>query len=450
MALAAGKGGKAVIVKENRGSGNVTIAVAGGGGGGGGGHNKGNKSGAAGKTAGAFNATSSIGNICQGGVGTTDPQGGGGGGGAGVCPEAPGGAGGTPNGTGGKGGKGGKSRYNTSYISSFNSTSTTSSVNANGNVKYRTITPEIDSFTTSKVTMINDGTDGITLKWQTTDAISVQLKADNSNDSVYGNTYKNVAIDNGTGLFRQPTDDLTYILKACTYGNVCTTQQVYITVYQLPTSNFYADDETITIGTGGTTLGWELTGDGVNAQIDKGIGAILLTGTQPINPSSTTTYTLSLTSFGGDLTDSVTVTVYQIPQLQVSYPVNVAYDVDFDIITKTKFCNNGVTMTVKQYYYSNTGTLTGNIVDIVYDLGSDGSSEFQADFREVTQTVSPAYNDLGPYRLDISIQAGGDGGAINDSKTFMVIIDMMPDPIVIPPNPDELPDTDPVISPRRN
>lgn len=441
------KGGTAIIVKENRGTGDNVIAVAGGGGGGGGGHNKGNKAGAAGKDAGAFNGSGAIGAAAQGSAGTTDPQGGGGGGGGGASPAADGGAGGTPNGTGGKGGKGGKSRFSTNYISSFNSTSLTSLVNSSGSVKYRTITPAIDSFTTNKVTMINNGTDSITLKWQTTDAISVQLTADNSEDSFFGNVYKDVALDNNTGLVRQPTDDLTYTLKACTYGNVCVTSAIYITVYQLPTSNFYADDETITIGTGGTNLGWELTGDGVNAEIDKGIGAILLTGTQPINPSSTTTYTLSLTSLGGDLVDSVTVTVYQIPQLQVSYPSNVAYGVDFDVEIKTKFCNNGITMNVKQYYYSTTGTLTGNIVDISYDLGSDGSSEFQPNFREVTQSVSPAWNDFGPYRLDITLAGGGDGGAVNDSKTFMVIIDMMPDPIVIPPNPDELPESDPVISP---
>jgi len=442
---AGGKGGNAAVLKEKRGTGtNRTIAVAGGGGGGGGGHSRGNKSGVSGNSAASFGAAA-ISNVCNGNTGSTDDQGGGGGGAAGVCPNAIGGAGGTPSGSGGGGGNGGISAYNSSYISITQNTTTTDS-SPSGSVKYRTITPEIDSFTSNKNKMINDGTDGITLKWSTTDAISVQLKSSNSNDASYSN-YQNVAIDNTTGLFRQPTDDLTYTLKACTYGNVCVTSTLSIIVYQLPTSNFYADDETITIGTGGTNLNWELTGDGVDAEIDKGIGDILLTGTQAINPSSTTTYTLSLTSLGGDLTDSVTVTVYQLPQLQVSYPVNVAYDVDFDIEVKTKFCNTAVVMNVKQFYYSNTGTLIGDIVDITYDLGADGSSEFQADFREVTQTVSPAYNDLGPYRLDIAIAAGGDGGVQNSSKTFMVIIDMMPDPIIIPPNPDELPETDPVISP---
>lgn len=439
---AGGQGGSCVIMSDSY-SGGI-LAVAGGGGGGGGGHTKNSKSGSSGNAAASFGAAS-ISNTCKGSDGTTDNQGGGGGGGGGVCPAASGGAGGTPNGSGGGGGNGGISAYNSSYITITQNTTTTSA-NANATVKYRTISPEIDSFTVNKNTMINNGTDSITLKWSTTDAIDVDLKG-NANDSTYGASYVDVAVDNTSGLVRQPTDDIQYTLRACSYGDVCITASVFITVYQVPTSNFYALDEEITIGTGGTTLEWVLTGDGVNAEIDQGIGAILTTGSQAINPSQTTTYTLSLTSLGGDLTDSVTVKVFQIPQLQVSYPAEVFYDVDFDVEVKTKFCNNGGNMTVKQYYFSNTGELSGDVVDIVYDLGADASAEFQADFREITQTVEPAWNDLGPYRLDILIQMGGSGGAVNDSITKMVIIDMKPNPFSIPLSPDELPSAEPVLSP---
>lgn len=438
-----GKGGKAAIMSDSYAGG--ILAVAGGGGGGGGGHTKNSKSGGSGNAAASFGAAA-ISSTCNGSAGATDNQGGGGGGGAGVCPDAAGGSGGTPNGSGGTGGNGGISAYNSSYISITQNT-TTSDANPSASVKYRTITPEIDSFTTSKSTMINDGTDGITLKWSTTDAIDVDLKGNNNNDPTYGTSYVDVAVDNTSGTFRQPTDDIQYTLRACTYGDVCVTQSVFITVYQLPTSNFYALDPEITIGTGGTTLEWQLTGDGLSAEIDQGIGAILATGSQAINPSQTTTYTLSLTSLGGDLTDSVTVKVFQIPQLQVSYPSNVDYDLDFDIDVKTKYCNNGVTMTVTQFYFGTDGGLTGDVIDIVYDLGADGSAEFQTDFRQIVQTVSPAWNDLGPYRLDIAISAGGSGGVKNDSKTFMVVIDLMPDPVVIPENSDEIPETDPVVSP---
>ncbi len=126
-----------------------------------------------------------------------------------------------------------------------------------------------------------------------------------------------VNIDNGIGevdvngtTVVSPLANTTYTLTATGAGGT-TTQSVTVTVIQPPTVTFTADLAEIQAG-GTATLSWNVTGaDAVS--IDNGIGTVAASGTHPVTPSATTTYTLTATGAGGTTTQSVTVTVIQPP-----------------------------------------------------------------------------------------------------------------------------------------
>jgi peptidoglycan-associated lipoprotein len=58
-----------------------------------------------------------------------------------------------------------------------------------------------------------------------------------------------------------------------------------------------------------STLRWEVTGDSNNISINQGIGVVQKTGNQRVNPSDSTTYTLTVAGPGGSTTASATVSV---------------------------------------------------------------------------------------------------------------------------------------------
>jgi hypothetical protein len=72
-------------------------------------------------------------------------------------------------------------------------------------------------------------------------------------------------------------------------------------------NSFSANPSTITVGES-STLSWSVT-DATSVTIDNGIGSVALTGTTAVNPTTSTTYTLTATNTAGSVTASVTVTV---------------------------------------------------------------------------------------------------------------------------------------------
>src|SRR5450759_3813246 len=58
-----------------------------------------------------------------------------------------------------------------------------------------------------------------------------------------------------------------------------------------------------------STLRWEVTGSVTSVSINQGIGTVQSTGSSRVNPSDSTTYTLTATGPGGSITGSATVNV---------------------------------------------------------------------------------------------------------------------------------------------
>ena len=72
-------------------------------------------------------------------------------------------------------------------------------------------------------------------------------------------------------------------------------------------NSFSASPSTITVGES-STLSWSVT-DATSVTIDNGIGSVALTGTTAVNPTTTTTYTLTATNVAGSVTATTTVAV---------------------------------------------------------------------------------------------------------------------------------------------
>jgi peptidoglycan-associated lipoprotein len=58
-----------------------------------------------------------------------------------------------------------------------------------------------------------------------------------------------------------------------------------------------------------STLRWEVTGETTNISISQGVGVVQKTGNQRVNPSDSTTYTLTATGPGGNTTAAATISV---------------------------------------------------------------------------------------------------------------------------------------------
>jgi len=77
-------------------------------------------------------------------------------------------------------------------------------------------------------------------------------------------------------------------------------------------ASFTVEPTTIQSGQS-ATLRWEVTGTANSVSINNGIGAVQNTGNRRVSPTSSTTYTLTATGPGGEVTSSATVTVVTPP-----------------------------------------------------------------------------------------------------------------------------------------
>lgn len=104
-----------------------------------------------------------------------------------------------------------------------------------------------------------------------------------------------------------PSAMTTYTL-ACTGPGGATTESVTVSVSNLPVISFMASPAAIGPGQISTLI-WDVTNANTCSASGGWSGAKQLSGTQNVSPNVSTVYTLSCTGFGGNATQSVTVTV---------------------------------------------------------------------------------------------------------------------------------------------
>ena len=184
------------------------------------------------------------------------------------------------------------------------------------------------------------------------------------------------------------------------------------------------------------TLEWITGGDngeGTFLQQDGlTIQEVLNNSTLDVSPNETTTYSIVTSGLGGSASSDLVVEVYQPPQLQVSFPTNTDWGVDFALNVETNYANNNVSASYVQRYFDGTTQL------FVINGSTNNSASTQEDLE---QDLGPEidWTPLGPETIDVTISISGTGGIITRTSTIIVNIDRLPDSINIPDNLDEFP-----------
>ena len=406
-------------------SGARVVTAGGGGGGGGGSYSCGGpqRPGGGGGGAGGFaNANPGLG---TGGAGANKGggDGGGGGGGGGGHTGGGGGGAGTDCSFGGGGGGGGTSRYNASVLSLIAQGGV--SGNGFGSLQYNLKVAEINYFNLNKTSIIAG--QNATLSWSVTDSESQSINAGIGAVS---------AVDDRVV---SPTATTTYTLTAIGQAGNDTASTI-LTVYQPVVANLRADGQNVSTSiTRGqfANLDWVVTGDASSASIDQGIGGVLLTSNTNVQPTLTTTYTLSASGLGGSDTDGVTVTVNQPPELSYNPPLQINYGDTLSIDMTYRYATSGVTINA---IYTQRNPNTGNAVNITESLSLPGTASDESGAAVTnTATFNIPWTLHGTFAVAFTATASGAGGTNPQNTSIGVVVDETPDNITIPDNLDELP-----------
>ncbi|QPB08456.1 hypothetical protein [Synechococcus phage S-H9-2] len=235
-----------------------------------------------------------------------------------------------------------------------------------------------------------------------------------------------------------PGSSTTYTYTANNSGG-SSSASVTITVYQPVAATLTVSPTSIVNGSN-ATLSWSVTGDASSASIDQGIGTVLFSSSQTISPSSTTTYTLNASGLGGSDSDTATITVYQRPELAVTFPGTYDYGIDRQMSVSTTYASSEVKVDLTYLYFG--GTTDTATINLTPNESSESGVSIEQEF-----TPAIPWNDFGPESIDILVTATGLGGTVTSLQTETVNIDRLPENINIPDRIELAPSTDPVVSP---
>jgi hypothetical protein len=313
-----------------------------------------------------------------------------------------------------------------------------------------TYDPPTASISLNKSYIVNTGSQSATLTWSA------------------GGVYDSVSVSNISGEGASgsksvsPSSSTTYTITATGPGGNASASAT-LTVYQPPNINLSLGSSSIISGQS-TTLNWSVSGNTTSTTINQGIGSVPNSGSTTINPTVTTTYTGSTTfnAPGEDSysdSDSITLTVYQLPTLDITLPTDVNYGEDITLEYEYEYANISAKVT-PQYRYRNANNdgfvnVTGAAVNLT-PLST--SAEFGVPGTLVADksvVLSPVYNDDGPFEINYTVEVKGNGGTETITQNVKINIDLTPDNIAIPdtfgekdeepvytPDPDEYPDTE--------
>jgi hypothetical protein len=281
--------------------------------------------------------------------------------------------------------------------------------------------------------------------------------------------------------------------------------------YSPPTVSFSASPSAIIRGSS-STLSWSVTGVGISSiSINQGIGSVSTSSTRSVSPTTTTTYTLTATGLGGTTTRSVTITVYQPPNVTLSlnnptiirgqsttlnwvttgdagsasitpgigavningnrivsptetttYVINVSGlgGSDSDSITLLVYQPPTVNLTgPASINYEQQGTLTYSSTNVDISLTITPTYNY----KNTTTTgvtinlpisnnpggiqINIPYNDFGPTSVTYVIVATGNGGQESKQLIIPINIDETPTNFLIPESEDLLKSQEPIVTP---
>lgn len=211
---------------------------------------------------------------------------------------------------------------------------------------------------------------------------------------VFGD-FTSASIDNGVGtvfgpgnITVSPTQTTTYTITANGPAGTSTSQVTVTVVPPAPPTIVFGGNPTSYINPGTSTLSWQVTGTLIQSvSINRGIGAVGLTGSRTVNPNASTSYTLTATNPGGTSTAGFTLLVFQ--------PVGV------NITASPNPISAGQTTTLSWSVSgdANTASINRGIGSVLFNSS-----------RQVSPSVTTTY----------TLSASGDGGSDSDSVTVNV------------------------------
>ena len=242
-----------------------------------------------------------------------------------------------------------------------------------------------------------------------------------------------------------PSDDRTYSITACGEGG-CSTASTTLVVYIPPVLTLSLNKTSIIAGQC-ATLSWSTTGDANNINWTSGnITNNNLTSSSTVCPADTITYAATVSGLGGSDSDSISLTVYQIPTLSVTVPETLDYGVNGTFTYSSQYAD--ISLNAKIYYRYATGS---PVLISDTNLPKASSSQLSAPDNQTkasgTIDLDMQYDDFGPRYVDVVMTATGNGGAVTISREIVINIDETPDNIIIPEKEDAFKSQDPVFAP---
>ncbi len=400
---------------------NSWIIVAGGGGGGGGAAYPSVPGIDGGAGLGWGGSGGTVPTISSGGSGGNCPtDGSGGGGGGGGASGGGGGNNGYDAGSGNVragGGGGGGSGYRSAYCTWTGGTAT---YFGSGYVTLSyTLSPPTISFSVSPTSIIRGQT--ATLSWNVTGNI----------DSISINQGIGAVNSSGT-LTVSPQNTTLYTITATGPGGTVSST-ANLTVYIPPQTTLSLDDSSIIRGEC-TTLRWVTTGDATSATINPAIGPVNINGLRQVCPTETITYDIFVTGTGGTDSDSITLTVYQPPTVNLSGPESLNYGQQGTLTYEATYVD--ISLVITPTYTFRGSTVTGTSVNL-----STGDS-----VNSTIQTQIP-YGDTGPFSVTYTIVATGNGGQETKQIIIPINIDETPENFLVPESEELYKDQNPIYTP---
>ena len=200
------------------------------------------------------------------------------------------------------------SQSSTSVTPSATTTYTLTASNSNGSDSAMTTltvsslpVPVITSFAADPA-QIEEG-ESTTLSWDVDGADSVEILP--TLGSVGANGMQIVS----------PTETTTYTLTATNAGgSVSQMVTINVSAVPVPVIDLFSASEAAILAGDRSTLSWQVSG-ATTIDIQPDVGNVLASASTIVEPTQTTTYTLSASNAGGTVSETVTVTVY--PQVEI-------------------------------------------------------------------------------------------------------------------------------------
>jgi len=265
-----------------------------------------------------------------------------------------------------------------------------------------------------------------TISWSSSNAQSVVVS---------GGTLNSTSL-NGSKIL-SPYSTTTYSIIGSAYESGAPgSDSVIVNVYVPPDVILSTNtiNDTIILGQS-FTLTWNTTGDADTANLSPILGNVPVNSNQPnVSPTSTTTYTISVSGPGGNDSDDLTITVLQPPIVSIDSDSSVKYGEDVTITYSGVNCNESLSI-VPVYTYLDNTTTTGATIQLTHGDNVSG-----------THIDSPPYNIIGPKCVLYTLTGNGNTLSDTDPSTTDFEIDQQP-AFSVPESRDKLKDEDPVITP---